>query len=115
VFLFDVQGAVGKSTHSGLPWLRVIRREAGEKVWFWPFDGWDPPQDRSVVAEVYPRCWNRQYPVEDRTPDQHDAWCVATWMRTADAQGTLAAAFQPVLTPNERKTAEIEGWILGVA
>lgn len=25
VFLFDVQGAVAKSTHAGIPWLKVIR------------------------------------------------------------------------------------------
>jgi hypothetical protein len=38
VFRFDVQGTVAKSTHSGLPWLRFIRRHVGGRVHFWPFD-----------------------------------------------------------------------------
>ena len=114
VFHFDVQGAVAKSTHSGLPWLRFIRQQSGERVWFWPFDGWSAPADRSVVVEVYPRRWNRTFPPEDRTPDQHDAWCIAAWMKRADADCTLVSAFDPSLTPAERSEAEIEGWILGV-
>jgi len=40
VFRFDVQGAVAKSTHAGIPWLRFIRRRLGPRVHFWPFDGW---------------------------------------------------------------------------
>ena len=42
VFLFDVQGAVAKSTHAGIPWLKRMRDEAGDKIPFWPFDGWTP-------------------------------------------------------------------------
>jgi len=34
VFHFDVQGSVAKSTHAGIPWLRYIRRCAGDKVYF---------------------------------------------------------------------------------
>ena len=41
VFHFDVQGAVAKSTHAGIPWLRFIRQQRGARVHFWPFDGWD--------------------------------------------------------------------------
>ncbi len=55
VFHFDVQGSVAKSTHSGIPWLRYLRRQLGEKVFFWPFDGWDIPPGRSAVVEVYHR------------------------------------------------------------
>jgi hypothetical protein len=36
VFKFDVQGQVTKSTHAGLPWLRRVRQEVGEKVHVWP-------------------------------------------------------------------------------
>jgi hypothetical protein len=54
VFQFEVQGAVAKATYAGLPWLRYLRRELGGKVHFWPFDGWDVPHGRSVLAEVYP-------------------------------------------------------------
>ena len=43
VFHFDVPGSVAKSTHAGLPWLRFLRDEAGERAPFWPVDGWRGP------------------------------------------------------------------------
>jgi hypothetical protein len=49
-----VQGSVAKSTHTEIPWLRYIRQRLGERVHFWPFDGWDTPARRSAVAEVCP-------------------------------------------------------------
>ncbi len=52
VFHFDVQGSVAKSTHAGIPWLRFIRQRLGDRVHFWPFDGWDIPEGRSTVAEA---------------------------------------------------------------
>lgn len=114
VFHFDVQGSVAKSTHAGLPWLRFLRRELGRELHFWPFDGWSPPPGRSVIAEVYPSLWSRSYPRERRTPDQHDAYSVARWMREADAAGTLSESFAPPLSRADRATARYEGWILGV-
>lgn len=115
VFHFDVQGSVAKSTHSGLPWLRHLRRELGPRIHVWPFDGWTPPAGRSVIAEVYPALWNRTFPSEDRTSDQHDAYSVARWMQQSDRAGTLAGHFHPQLSPAERTVAEVEGWILGLA
>ena len=114
VFHFDVQGSVAKSTHSGLPWLRYLRQQLGERVHFWPFDGWTPPQGRSVIAEVYPALWNRMFPTEGRDAHQHDAYSVARWMQQSDAGGGLAAHFRPQLHPNELGTAQLEGWILGL-
>lgn len=114
VFHFDVQGSVAKSTHAGLPWLRYLRRRVGDRVLFWPFDGWDIPPGRSVVAEVYPSRWRKEFPMEGLTVDQHDAYAIAAWMRRADLDGSLAACFHPALAPAERAVAEIEGWILGV-
>ncbi|MCS6897730.1 MAG: hypothetical protein NZM29_07115, partial [Nitrospira sp.] len=114
VFRFDVHGSVAKSTHAGLPWLLMIRRQMGRHVHFWPFDGWEIPAGLSVMVEVYPSLWRREMPMEGRTPDQHDAYTVVAWMRKADYEGSLADFFSPALTPNERKQASIEGWILGV-
>jgi hypothetical protein len=114
VFQFDVQGQVAKSTHPGLPWLRYIRRQLGDAVHFWPFDGWSIPPNSSVVVEVYPALWNRAFPCGDRTSDQHDAYATAEWLRRADASGTLVKFLCPEMKPSERKTAEVEGWILGV-
>lgn len=114
VFHFDVPGSVAKSTHAGLPWLRAIRETLGERVQFWPFDGWERQPGRSTIAEIYPSLWSRGFPRDDRTPDQHDAYAVAAWLQRADRDGQLAAFFSPTLTPEERRVAEIEGWILGV-
>lgn len=114
LFHFDVQGSVAKSTHSGLPWLRFIRRNVKRPVHFWPFDGWTIPDGSSAVVEVYPRLWNRKFDVGDRTPDQHDAWVVAEWLRTSDATSELDSALRPPADQSTRRTAEVEGWILGV-
>lgn len=114
VFHFDVQGAVAKSTHSGIPWLRYLRRNLADKVYFWPFDGWEIPTDRSVIVEVYPSLWSRSFPREDRNQDQHDAYSVARWLRQTDADGRLSTFLSPSLTPAQRTLARVEGWILGV-
>jgi hypothetical protein len=114
VFLFDVQGSVAKSTHAGLPWLRYLRQHGERRIHFWPFDGWDIPQGRSVVAEVYPSLWTRHFPVEERNGDQHAAYSVAAWLRRADTGGSLPRFFNPPLVPEEREIAGIEGWTLGV-
>ena len=114
VFHFDVQGSVAKSTHSGIPWLRFIRQKLGLKIHFWPFDGWDIPAGRSTIAEVYPALWNKQFPTEDRTSDQHDAYSIAKWLSNADDTGVLEGGWSPNITPSTRETAQIEGWILGV-
>ena len=114
VFQFDVQGAVAKSTHAGLPWLRYLRRSVGGRVHFWPFDGWGFPAGKSVVVEVYPSVWRRSFGQEERNDHQHDAYSVAEWMRRCDLDGNLAIFFRPGLTPAEREVAHIEGWILGV-
>jgi hypothetical protein len=115
VFHFDVQGSVAKSTHSGIPWLRFIRQRLGERVHFWPFDGWDIPAGRSAIAEVYPALWSRSFTRADRTGDQHDAYSIAGWLSRADRDGNLVEFLKPALTATERAVAQVEGWILGVA
>jgi hypothetical protein len=115
VFHFDVQGSVAKSTNAGIPWLRFIRQRLGDRVHFWPFDGWDIPAGRSAVTEVYPALWSRSFARADRTGDQHDAYSIAAWLYRADTDGGLAAFLKPALTPPERTVARVEGWILGVA
>ncbi len=113
VFHFDVPGAVAKSTHSGLPWLLHLKSN-NNSVHFWPFDGWKVSSQASVIAEVYPALCNHTFDREDRTPDQHDAYSIARWMRERDKEGTLRALFQPHFKGNEQKRAKIEGWILGI-
>lgn len=114
VFHFDVPGSVAKSTHAGLPWLRDLRLALGGRVHFWPYDGWKPPARVPVVVEAYPALCSMQFSRRDRTPDQHDAYAVAAWLRREDAAGRLAAHFTPALTPEEKAIAAYEGWIFGV-
>ena len=114
VFHFDVQGSVAKSTHSGIPWLRYLRRLHPDRLHFWPFDGWQLPVGQSAVVEAYPALYKHRYPVEDRTPDQHDAFSVAHWLSDTDHAGELAAVLNPRLTEQELAIAGIEGWIIGV-
>lgn len=115
VFHFDAQGCVGKSTHAGLPWLLHIRRQLGDCVHFWPFDGWTPPTGKSVIAEIYPALWNRAAPTEGRNSHQQDAYSAALWMQQGDSAGTLTAYMDPSLPPAQKTVAGIEGWILGLA
>ncbi len=115
VFHFDVPGQVAKSTHAGIPWLRFIRRELGDRVHFWPFDGWNISHGRPAIAEVYPALWSSSFAPGGRTGDQHDAYSIAAWLWRADRDGSLAGFLDPNLTPPERSVASVEGWILGVA
>lgn len=114
VFHFDVPGSVAKSTHAGLPWLRYIRLQLGDRVHFWPFDGWENPELRSTIAEVYPPLWRHAFDREGRSRDQHDAYSVAAWMRNADLDGSLVEFLHPSLETDEHRLAGIEGWILGI-
>lgn len=114
VFQFDVQGSVAKSTHTGIPWLRYLRKELGNKLFFWPFDGWEPPDGVSVIAEVYPSIFRNRYPLNGRTPDERDAYSVARWLEESTRRGILGRYFGTPLTLPERQIAMLEGWILGV-
>lgn len=114
VFHFDVPGSVAKSTHAGLPWLRFLRERTAGRVHFWPFDGWTIPSGRSVVAEVYPAlCRHRPAP-DALTTDQRDAYAATHWLQYVDRNGGLTEYLTPSLNADERRAAEIEGWILGV-
>jgi hypothetical protein len=114
VFLFDVQGSVAKSTFAGLPWLLYLRSWCKPPIHFWPFDGWEIPEGKSVVAEVYPSLWTRRFPKVGRNGDEQAAYAVAAWSQRADMNGQLKSYFNPPLTPEEREVAAVEGWILGV-
>jgi len=114
VFGFGVQGEVATSTHAGLPWLLYLRKECKRPIHFWPFDGWEIPEGKSVVAEVYPVLWMRRFPRDGRDGDEQAAYAVAAWLQRADRNGSLEGFFNPSLTAEERGIAKIEGWILGV-
>ena len=116
VFQFDVQGSVAKSTHAGLPWIQFLRRDPGlkDRLHFWPFDGFEVPEGKSVVAEMFPSIFRRRYERDSRSVDEHDAYSVAYWLRQMDGLSTLPRYFNPPLTLPERRVVALEGWILGV-
>jgi len=87
VFRFDCQGQVAKSTHAGIPWLWHIRKAVGDRMHFWPFDGWAVPRAKSVIAEVYPSIFRGRYPREDRTVDEQDAYATARWLQETCERG----------------------------
>lgn len=114
VFGFGVNGEVATSTHAGLPWLLYLRKQCKRPIHFWPFDGWEIPEGKSAVAEVYPALWMRRFPRDDRDADEQAAYAAAAWLQRADHSGTLATFLNPTLTADEREIARFEGWILGV-
>jgi hypothetical protein len=114
VFGFGVQGEVATSTHAGLPWLLYLRNWCKRPIHFWPFDGWEIPEGKSVVAEVYPSLWMRRFERDGRDGDEQAAYAAAAWLQRADHDGALGSFLNPMLTPDEREVARIEGWILGV-
>jgi hypothetical protein len=50
----------------------------------------------------------------NRDGDQQAAYAVGAWLRRADLNGSLVGFLHPPLEQEERRVAEIEGWILGV-
>ena len=73
------------------------------------------PAGKSAVVEVYPALWSHSFPRAGRNSDQPDAYAAAEWLRQNDLEGNLQRFLIPNLTAQERKAAEIEGWILGIA
>lgn len=113
-FGFGVQGEIATSTHAGLPWLLYLRKQCKRQPHFWPYDGWEIPEGKSALAEVYPALWMRRFPRNDRDTDEQAAYAAAAWLQRADRGGSLATFLRPNVTPDEREIARFEGWILGV-
>jgi hypothetical protein len=116
VFKLDGAGTVGKSTHCGIPWLRFIKRNADPayRPHFWPFEGFEVPPHKSVIVEIFPSIFRKRYPKRYKSADEHDAMCVAQWLKDMDSRGRLNTYFNPPLTHEESEIAMLEGWILGI-
>lgn len=115
VFDFGGPGKVAHSTHAGLPWLLCIGQEVGDHVHFWPFDGWQVPNEMCVIAEAYPSIFKKRYhPSVGQTSHQQDACAIARWLKEMDERAFLERYFDPPLTGEEQRVADLEGWILGI-
>ncbi len=114
VFHFEMRGGAAKAAHAGIPWLEYLR-QMGEKVHFWPFDGFEVPAGTSVVAETCPDLFCNRYPREGRTPEEHAAYSTCAWLQERDQLGLLDAYFKPPLSDEEQERARLEGWMFGLA
>jgi hypothetical protein len=113
-FQFEGQGKVAAATHAGLPWILFLKRQLGERLHVWPFDGWEVPAGKSALVEVRPAMWRDLVPVAALNAGQKDAFVTALWLKEADGSGELSDLLQPALSPPERLVRGVEGWILGV-
>ena len=111
VFRFDVNGQVAKSSHAGIPWLHQLRRcpELTDRVHWWPFDGFEVPDGKSVIAEVYPSIFRNRYERDGRTIDEQDAYAAARWLADMDQRGLLGNYFNPPLSDCESHVAALDG------
>jgi len=115
VFQFEGQGKVAAATHAGLPWILFLKRQLGERLHVWPFDGWGIPAGKSALVEVRPAIWRDLVPVAVLDAGQKDAFVTAVWLKEADGSGELPDLLQPALSQPERLVCGVEGWILGSA
>jgi hypothetical protein len=115
-------GAVGGQALVGIPALKRLKDELGDKALIWPFEtGWraltpDDLQGREIVAaEVYPALFPAK-PEPGEIADRAQVRAVAEYFAKLDEAGKLGAAFA---APKDAKpelvsTVEAEeGWILG--
>jgi hypothetical protein len=99
-----------------------LRGSIRKNLHVWPFDGWNPLSEKSVLAEVYPALFYKRYKQfnpdfpQDWPRDAQDAFVIAAWLRERDQNGTLENYFQVLtLTQQEKQIAlQFEGWTLGV-
>jgi len=114
VFQFDLQDNAARATHAGIPWLSYLRR-AGERAHFWPFDGFEVPEGRSVVAEARPARLKYRYTRDGLDRQEHEAFAICAWLQERDRLDLLRPYFTPPLSEAEQQRAQLEGWILGVS
>jgi hypothetical protein len=115
-------GTVGGQAIVGIPAVKRLKDELGDKLLVWPFaTGWRAltPEDvaeREVVAvEVYPSLHNAKMEPGE-VPDRAQVRAAAEHFARLDEAGKLAAQFAApaAATPDEVARVEAEeGWILG--
>ncbi len=116
-------GAVGGQTLVGIPAVKRLADELGDKAQVWPFQtGWREltPADlqgrEAILAEVYPALVEVK-PEPGETQDRAQVRALCEHFTRLDEQGRLGAAFAPpkgaaadLVEVVERE----EGWILGL-
>lgn len=115
-------GSVGGQALTGIPAVKRLIDELGDKAAVWPFDtGWKAlsPEDLEgkevVIAEVYPALSNAK-PEPGEVADRAQVRAVAEQFAKLDEQDKLGQVFAApaTATPELIETVEREeGWILG--
>jgi hypothetical protein len=116
-------GAVGGQSLVGIPAVKRLAGDLGDKALLWPFQsGWREltPADlqgrEAVIAEVYPALVETK-PEPGEVADRAQVRALCEHFVRLDEQGRLGAAFAPpkTTTPDLVATVEREeGWILGL-
>lgn len=123
VFQIFGNGTVGGQAIVGVPAVKRLADELGDKALIWPFQtGWKAltPEDlegkEAVIAEVYPSLHNAKLEAGE-APDRAQVRATAEYFLKLDEAGKLAAAFAAPKEAAPEIVAEVEaeeGWILGV-
>jgi hypothetical protein len=116
-------GTVGSQAIVGIPRVRQLKAELGDKAKVWPFEtGWRTltPEDvaplSAVIAEVYPPL-SEVKPEAGEVADRAQVRALCEHFARLDEAGKLAAAFGPKTAASLETAALVEGeegWILGV-
>lgn len=116
-------GAVGGQALTGIPRVKALADEMGDKARVWPFQtGWktlaeaDLDGVEAVFAEIYPALHPAK-PEGNEVLDRAQVRAVAEHLAKLDEQGKLGSAFGPQSAASEETVALVEaeeGWILGV-
>ena len=115
-------GAGGADAIVGIPVLKRLQDELGDKLLVWPFaTGWkaltaaDVEGKEVVTAEVSPSLHPAK-PEPGEVPDRAQVRAAAEHFARLDEAGKLGAQFAPSKTADPAELAQVEqeeGWILG--
>ncbi len=116
-------GTVGGQTIVGVPAVKRLIDELGDKAAVWPFQtGWrelkpdDVEGKEAVIVEVYPSLFNAKLEPGE-VPDRAQVRATAEHFGRLDEAGKLGPLFAPPKDASPGLVAEVEGeegWILGV-
>ncbi len=115
------QGSVGGQSLTGMPVVKKLKDERGDRMKLWPFElGWKPLTATDldgvevVAAEIYPSLLKIKAG-EGEIKDQAQVRAVGEHFNALDEKGQLGALFGPKGDDARREAVEAEeGWILGV-
>lgn len=112
-------GAVGGQSLVGIPAVKRLADELGDKALAWPFEtGWraltaeDLAGREAVLAEIYPALVPAR-PEPGEIADRAQVRAIAEHFAKLDETGKLAALFGPRPGEDAGLVEQEEGWILG--